>query len=81
MKICRAAAAAAQNLVVEGRGQEAIDRLNAAIVDTGAVNLKFTNMRYHVAKYFGYVIPTKAIVDWMLDRYAGCKCVTVECCL
>ena len=76
VKVCRVAAAAVQNLVVQKRGREAVDRVVAAIVDTGAVNLRFTNMRYHVAKYFGYVLPTKKLVGWMCDQYNGNKYVT-----
>ena len=73
IRTCRAAALAVQNLVVEGKAQYAIKRVVSAIVDTGAVNLSFTNLRYHIAKYFGYVLPTEAIIEWMCTKYEGCK--------
>ena len=78
MKVCRAAASAVQNLVVQGQAQLAVSRIVSAIVDTGAVNLRFTNMRYHVAKYFGYVLPTAALMEWMVGQFEGCKYVDVS---
>ncbi len=48
--VCRCAAQATQNMVAQGRGEDAVRRVLAAIIDTGAVNLQFTNTRYHIAK-------------------------------
>jgi hypothetical protein len=80
VNVCRAAALAAQNLVVQKQADKAVALVTAAIVDTRANELLFTNMRYHIAKYFGYVIPTKRLVGWMCDQYKGCKCVGGDGC-
>lgn len=75
VRICRCAAVAAQNLVIKGHAQEVIDAINKAIIGTKANELSFTNLRYHMAKYFGYVLPTKKLIDWMYEKFKGCKCV------
>ena len=51
----------------------ALARVVAAIVETRAHRLQFGNTRYCIAKHFGYVLPTRALVRWLCDQFAGCE--------
>ena len=58
---------------VDAEAAAALARVVAAIVETRAHRLQFGNTRYCIAKHFGYVLPTRALVRWLCDQFAGCE--------